>query len=65
MFQVVKPIMSQCLALNTSTVRIMGKIENGIDYGLIMDGCMKDKELVIKGGSIGDESAVVKMLYHN
>ncbi|MBU4450064.1 MAG: hypothetical protein KKE35_02090 [Actinobacteria bacterium] len=57
--------MSQCLALNTSTVRIMGKIENGIDYGLIMDGCMKDKELVIKGGSIGDENAVVKMICHN
>ncbi|MCL4415995.1 MAG: four-carbon acid sugar kinase family protein [Actinobacteria bacterium] len=52
-------------ALNTKTVKIKGKIESGIDYGLISDGLIKTKELLIKGGSVGDENSVIRMICHN
>lgn len=50
---------------NTRTVYISGKIENGIDYGLIQDGDIKGRELLIKGGSVGDKESVIKMVCHN
>ena len=51
-------------ALNTKTIQIKGKIEDGIDYGVILDGVLIGKEIVIKGGSVGNKDAVVKMILY-
>lgn len=51
-------------ALNTKTIQIIGKIEDGIDYGVISDGILAGKEISIKGGSVGNEDAVVRMMFN-
>jgi len=50
---------------NTRSICILDKIENGIDYGLIQDGLLEGKELLIKGGSVGDDESVIKMINYN
>ena len=52
-------------ALHTRTVSIFGKIENGIDYGFVRDGIIKGKEFLIKGGSVGNEQAITRMICHS
>ncbi|MBM3706352.1 MAG: hypothetical protein FJW66_07505, partial [Actinobacteria bacterium] len=51
-------------ALGTRTVQVKGKIESGIDYGFILDGQLVGKELLIKGGSVGDKCAINQMICH-
>ena len=51
--------------LGVKKIIIKGQIEAGIDYGIIGDGYMKEMEIIIKGGSVGDDDAVLKMINHN
>jgi uncharacterized protein YgbK (DUF1537 family) len=49
-------------SLQVKTLKIMGRISDGISYGLISDGLIRNKELILKGGSVGDINSIVNMV---
>ncbi|MDK2799656.1 MAG: D-threonate/D-erythronate kinase [Clostridiales bacterium] len=49
-------------ALGSNMLKLRNKIEDAIAYGIILDGKLAGKEIVIKGGSAGSEDAIIKML---
>jgi uncharacterized protein YgbK (DUF1537 family) len=45
-----------------NNIKIMGRIIDGISYGIVSDGLLKGKEVLIKGGSVGDADSVINMV---
>ncbi|MHB1347472.1 MAG: four-carbon acid sugar kinase family protein [Candidatus Humimicrobiaceae bacterium] len=45
-----------------SNIRILGRIIDGISFGIISDGLLEGKEILIKGGSVGDTNSVINMV---
>ncbi|NJD04278.1 MAG: hypothetical protein FIA99_17165 [Ruminiclostridium sp.] len=49
-------------ALEASVIEVTGRIEQAMAYGLISDGKSAGKHFSIKGGSVGNKDALLKML---
>ncbi|MCL4385699.1 MAG: four-carbon acid sugar kinase family protein [Actinobacteria bacterium] len=49
-------------SLQVKTLKIMGRVSDGISYGLISDGLIRNKELILKGGSVGDINSIINMV---
>lgn len=49
-------------SLKAKSIEIKGRISDGISYGIIADGLLKGKEMVIKGGSVGEINSIENMV---
>jgi len=45
-----------------SNIKIMGRIIDGISYGIVSDGLLEGKGVLIKGGSVGDANSIINMV---
>jgi uncharacterized protein YgbK (DUF1537 family) len=49
-------------SFKVNNIKIMGRIIDGISYGRVTDGLLKGKEVLIKGGSVGDANSIINMV---
>lgn len=49
-------------SLKAKNIEIKGRIIDGVSYGVISDGLLRGKELMLKGGSVGYIDSIVDMV---